>query len=47
MKKYSNLVVHASKDYDIDIDIVQDIYNNHFEIFYEKLEQYISNGRDL
>lgn len=40
-----NLIIQAAKDYDIDIDIVEDIYEQYPDNFYEKLEEYIKERR--
>jgi hypothetical protein len=37
----NNLILHASRDYDINIDIVENIYNKYPNDFYERLEEYI------
>lgn len=48
-KKYNNLVIHASKDYQIDLHIVESIYKKYYDdsnciFFYDALEEYLKNG---
>lgn len=42
----NNLVFHASRDYDLDYEIVLDIYRNHKDKFYEKLEEFIKECKE-
>ena len=40
-KEFKGIIITTAKDYDMDPEIVQNIYDKDYENFYENLEEYI------
>lgn len=46
-KKLNPFIVQTARDYDLDYEVVEDIFNKYQSNFYEKLEEHIKTKSQL